>query len=144
MKTNRLFTVLRLLALGVLVGSFNAKAASAPAFQGKFTLLAAVRWGQATLPAGNYSLTLDHAYPGGVVTVLRGTKIVARVQSVGTSFTKSGRSEIIMAGGAVSEIRLPTIGVTFDFPSHNPHHMTAPEESELAQIIPVTTASGGR
>ena len=37
MKTNRKFTVLRLLVLGVVVAGFNAKAASMPALQGKFT-----------------------------------------------------------------------------------------------------------
>ena len=35
MKTNRKFTVLRLLVLGVLVAGFNAKPASAPGLPGK-------------------------------------------------------------------------------------------------------------
>ena len=78
MKTNRTFTVLRLLVLGVLVAGFNAKPASAQAFQGKFTLPSETRWGQATLPAGDYSFTLDKDYPGSRVTIVRGRQTVAQ------------------------------------------------------------------
>ena len=59
MKTNPKFTVLRLLVLGVLVAGFNSKPASAQVFKGKFTLPSTTRWSIATLPAGDYSFTLD-------------------------------------------------------------------------------------
>ena len=144
MKTNRMLTILRLVVLGVLVAGFNAKAADTPAFQGKFTLSSATRWGQATLPAGDYSFTLDKDYPGSVVTVLRGTQSVARIQTVGMSYIKSGRSEIVMESGAVREVSLPQIGVSLHYPTHNPGHRAAPQEPQVAQIIPVAAAGAGR
>jgi hypothetical protein len=144
MKTNRMLTVLRLMVLGVLVAGFNAQAADAPAFRGKFTLPSATHWGQATLPAGDYSFTLDKDYPGSVVTIFRGTQIVARIQAPGISEIKSGRSEIVMQGGAVSQLNLPTVGVSLHYLTHNPGHRAAPREPQVAQAIAVGVAGAGR
>jgi len=144
MKTNQKFTVLRLLVLGVLVAGFNAKLAGAQAFQGKFTLSSETRWGLATLPAGDYSFELDKDYPGSVVTILRGTQSVARIQTVGMNYIKSGRSEIVMKNGAVREVNLPTIGVSLNYPAHNPSHRASPQEPQRAEIIPVAAAGAGR
>jgi len=144
MKTNPKFTVLRLLVLGVLVAGFNAKAASGPALKGKVTLASVTHWGQATLPAGDYSFTLDKEYPGCVVTVFRGTQAIARIQTPGFSYIESGRSEIVMEGGAVREVNLPTIGVSLQYPLHNPRHRAAPRETQLAQMTPVAKAGAGR
>jgi hypothetical protein len=144
MKTHQKFTVLRLLVLGLLVAGFNAKPASAQAFQGKFTLASATRWGVATLPAGDYSFTLDKDYAGSVVTVLRGTHTVARIQTPGISYIKSGRSEMVMESGTVREVNLPTIGVSLHYPMPNLGHRSAPREPQLAQITPVAKAGAGR
>jgi hypothetical protein len=144
MKTNRTFTVLRLLVLGALVAGFNAKPASAQAFQGKFTLSSATRWGQATLPAGNYSFTLDKDYAGSVVTVFRGTQTVARIQTPGMSYIKSGRSEMVLDGGTVREVSLPQIGVSLHYPTPNPRHQAAPQALQAAQITPVAAAGTAR
>jgi len=144
MKTNQKSTVLRLLVLGVLVAGFNAKPASAQATQGKFTLPSTTRWGLATLPAGDYSFTLNHDYPGSVVTVLRGTQSVALIATRVISHTTSGRSEMVVENGNVRKLNLPQIGVSLDYPANNPHHRAAPREPQLAQIIPVATAGAGR
>ena len=144
MKTNQMFTMLRLLVLGVLVAGFNAKPASAQVLRGKFTLPSATRWGQATLPAGNYSFTLDKDYTGGVVTVLRGTHGVAMIQAVGMSNITSGRSEMVLENGDVRKLNLPQIGVSFNYPARNSGHREAPQEPQLAQIIPVAAVGVGR
>jgi len=144
MKTNPKFTVLRLLVLGVLVAGFNAKPASAQVFKGKFTLPSTTRWSIATLPAGDYSFTLDHDYPGSVVTVFRGTQTVARIQTAGMSYIKSGLSEIVMQNGTVRKVSLPQIGVSFQYPAHNSGHRAAPRELQLAQVTPVAKAGAGR
>ena len=141
MKTNRKFTVLGLLVLGMLVAGFNAKAA---AFQGKFTLTSATRWGQAMLPAGDYSFTLDSDYPGSRVTIFRGTQGVALIQTPVVNHIESGRSEIVMHDGTVREVNLPTIGVSLDYPTHNAGHRAAPQEPQLAKVIPVTATVAGR
>jgi hypothetical protein len=144
MKANKKFTVLRLLVLGMMVAGFSAKPASAQAFQGKFTLASTTHWGVATLPAGDYSFTLDHDYPGSVVAVMRGTQTIARIQTPGINYINSGRSEIVAESGTVREVNLPTIGVSLHYPTSNPGHRAAPREPQLAQIIPVAKAGAGR
>ncbi len=144
MKTRRMSTVVRLLVLGVLVAGFNIQAANPPALMGKFTLDSVTRWGRATLPAGEYSFAVDKNYAGSTVTVFHGTQPVARIQAAGIINIKSGRSEIVMQNGEVREVNLPTIGVSLHYPAHNPHQGAAPQEMELARIIPATTASAGR
>ena len=144
MKTHQKFTALRLLVLGVLVAGFNARPASAQVLQGKFTLPSAARWGQATLSAGNYSFTLNKDYSGSVVTVLRGTQAVALIQSPIVNDMKSGQSEMVLENGTVRKLNLPQIGVSFNYPAHNPGHRAAPKEPQLAQIIPVAAVGVGR
>ena len=144
MKTNRVFTVLRLMVLGVLVAGFNAKPASAQVFRGKFTLPSATRWSWATLPAGDYSFTLDHDYTSSEVKVFRGTQFVARIQTVSMDPIPSGRSEILVESGAVRRVRLPQIGVVLDYPAPHTGHRAAPRERQLAQVIPVGAAGVGR
>ena len=144
MKTNRMFTVLRLMVLGMLVAGFNAKAADGPAFQGKFTLTSETRWGYATLPAGDYSFTLDHDYLGGVVTLHRGTQSVARILVFGMSYIKSGRCEIIAENGAVREVNLPQIGVRLDYQAPKSQHRAAPHEPLAARVIPIGAKGAGR
>ena len=144
MKTNRMFTAVRLMVLGVLVAGFNAKPANAQAFEGKFTLASAIRWGQATLPAGSYSFSLDYAHPGSVVTLRRGRKNVARIQTRGVSDFASGRSEIVVEGGIVSAMNLPQIGVKLEYATPKSAHRAAPQEPLAAQIIPVAAKGAGR
>jgi hypothetical protein len=144
MKTNRKLTVLRLLVLGALVAGFNAKPASAQLFQGKFTLPFTARWSSATLPAGDYSLTLDKATIDGMVMVYRGTHCVALIPTRGISGTASDWSKIVLEGGTVRELSLPQIGVTLLYPAPNPRHQAAPEGSQVARNIPVDAAGAGR
>ncbi len=144
MKTNRMFTVVRLAVLAVMVAGFNAKAADVPSFQGKFTLASEIRWGQATLAAGDYSFTLDYAYPGNVVTIRRGTQTVTRIMSVGLSDMNSGSSEIVAENGAVREMNLPTIGVSLHYVKHNSGGRRAPRQVPMAQIIPVVVTDNGQ
>jgi hypothetical protein len=144
MKTNQKFTVLRLLVLGLLVAGLNAKPASAQAFQGKFTLSSATRWGMATLLAGDYSFSLDKDYAGSVVTLFRGAQCVARIQTISMTNINAGRSEIVTESATVRDVNLPTIGVSLHYPTPNPGHRAAPREPQLAQVIPVAKAGAGR
>jgi hypothetical protein len=68
MKTN--FTrILAVAALGLIAATVSAMPASAQAaFKGSFTLTSDVRWGQANLPAGDYTFTLEsNAMPARIV-----------------------------------------------------------------------------
>ena len=68
------FTLL-LLAGSLCVGRLTAQAGE-PVSAGKFTLPFEVRWGQAILPAGDYTYTLNSATFSGVVTVRGNSKAV--------------------------------------------------------------------
>jgi hypothetical protein len=140
MKTNRKFTVLRLLVLALLVAGFNAKPLSAQDYKGKFTLLSATQWGNMKLPAGDYSFRVEHEL-GSLITVLRGTQTVAWIRPEGVSQIKSGRSEIVLEGGNVRKVNLPTIGVSLRY---NLGRQAAPPEPQLAQIIPAVKVGSGR
>jgi len=124
MKTNRIFTVFRLLALGMLVAGFHAKAANVLTFKGKFTLASATRWGQVMLPAGDYSFTLDNDYDQPEVTVYRGTQSVARIPVTSISYIETGRSAMAMVlqGGSIREVNLPEIGVSLHFAAPSSGH----------------------
>ena len=144
METNRKLTVGRLLVLGVLVAAFNAKPASAQLITGKFTLPFTARWSSATLPAGDYSFTLDKSTADGKVSVYRGRRGMAMIPSKAINYSISGRSEMVLENGAVRELRLPDLGLILTYPAHNPRHQAAPEDSQVAHIIPVVAASTGR
>jgi hypothetical protein len=108
------------------------------------TETSAIRWGQATLPAGDYSFLLDKDYPGSMVTVFCGTHTVARIMTVGMRNIKTGPSEMIVEEGTVREVNLPQIGVSLHYPTPNPGHRAAPQRQQVAQIIPVAMAGAGR
>jgi hypothetical protein len=141
MTLNRSFKLVAPLGLALLAVCFTANFASAQALEGKFTLPSATRWGRATLPAGDYSFTLDKDYLGSVVTVLRGTQRVALIPTAAISIIKSGRSEMLLENGTVREVSLPQIGVSLHYPLS---HQAAPQEPQAAQVIPVTAAGVGR
>ena len=143
MKTTRMFTVLRLMVLGVLVAGFNLKPASAQTFQGKFTLPSEARWGLATLPAGEYTFTLDTNYPA-KFTVGCGTRNVALIPAQRSSHSTSGRSEMALENGTVREVSLPQIGKIFVYPTDNAGHRAAPQAPQVARTIPITAVAVGR
>jgi hypothetical protein len=133
-----------MLALGVVTAAFNTKPARAQILEGKFTLSSTTQWGRATLPAGDYSFTLDHVQPGSLITLFRETRGVAFIMAQGVSSTTSGRSEMVLENGTVRKLSLPQIGATFEYPANKPHGRAAPREPELAQILPVSARAAGR
>jgi hypothetical protein len=75
--TNQHPTVLKLF-LGVLIATcvFTVAANAQPSFAGKFTLPYEVHWGQAVLPAGEYSIRMDPMSTGPVVSSASGSRTV--------------------------------------------------------------------
>jgi hypothetical protein len=129
--------------------ALSAGLASAQAVKGNFKLPFETNWGMATLPAGDYSFTLDHANVDGTLELYRGTKAVALIKSrgyhinhdqIGSSALivtrdKAGRSPVVTA------LRLASSGLVLFYAPHRPKPGAAPEEREIAQIIPVNTPS---
>ena len=143
MKTNRTFSVLRLLVLGILVAGFNAKPAGAQDFQGDFALPSATRWGVAELPAGDYSLEVYTGNPAQVI-VRRGTNCVAVIVGKASTEDIADRTEMFLENGAVRKLSLPKLEIAVEYPAAKPHHRAAPKEVQAAQIIPVVATRAGR
>ncbi|MGA2606079.1 MAG: hypothetical protein ABSH01_01325 [Terriglobia bacterium] len=132
-------TLLRLLGLALLAACFNAGHASAQVFQGKFTLPFEARWGQATLPAGDYSFTLDSVSTTCALRLHRGNNNVALIPAQAQDENYSGHAELTVVGGTVRALSLPGIGVALEYAPQHHKYLTAPEERKIAQIVPVAT-----
>jgi hypothetical protein len=72
MKTMKNFTLLKLAMGSLLAICFNAGFANAQNVAGKFTLPFEAHWGQATLPAGDYSFMLERGPDAKVRVFYRG------------------------------------------------------------------------
>ncbi|MGD0221650.1 MAG: hypothetical protein ABSF71_04880 [Terriglobia bacterium] len=140
MNSIRISILLRFLGLVLLAVCFNAGHASAQMFQGKFTLPFEARWGQAILPAGEYSFKLDGVCATCALYLSRGTQNVAMILAWGQYENHAGHAELSVVRGTVRTLRLPEIGVVLQYPSPQRKHLTAPEERELARIVPITTS----
>lgn len=134
---------LQKLAMGSLLAiCLNAGFANAQTVAGTFTLPFEAHWGQATLPAGDYSFMLEGG-PGGKVQVIRGNKGIAFVVDRGYSTdTSAGMSMTVVrnrAGYSICDLNLPGIGKVLHYAPAKPRRNSAANEREIAQLtIPVT------
>jgi len=134
----RISTLLRFLGLVSLAVCFNVGHASAQMFQGKFTLPFEARWGQATLPAGEYTFSVDGMGPNCTLHLSRGTQNVAMIVASGQYESYSGPAELSVVRGTVRALSLPEIGMVYQYARPQPKHLTAPEERDIARLVPVT------
>ena len=145
MKTIRHNTLLRTLALGVLASCLGAVVASAQPFRGTFSLPTAVRWGAATLQAGNYTLSSEGAKTGNMLQVTHGVKVVALVVPQSHNPAVAGPAMLVIdkgkGGFTVREIRLPSSGMVLYYAPVKPKHGTAAQEREIAELIPIAPAN---
>jgi len=135
----RTSSLLRFLGLALLATCFNAGNANAQAVQGKFTLTFAARWGQVILPAGDYSFSMDSVGKPCPITLYRGRNGVAVILAQSQDRKDSGRAELTVVRGTVRSLSLPEMGVIFQYAPQRHKYLTAPEEREIAQIVPVVT-----
>jgi hypothetical protein len=129
--------------LGVLVaGCFLATAAQAnPLFTGTFQLAHEVRWGQAVLGPGAYSLVLDNSAQTIIISDAGTGKPVARVFARSNYEGDRGESKLIVAvrgnQRAVSDVRLAGIGDVYQ----QAHPFAgAAQEARNAEAIPIEFA----
>ena len=110
-------------------------------FQGKFTLPFQARWGRASLPAGNYSFTVGSPGTPFRLHLYSGRKCVGVIMAQSFDKTYSGPAELTVEEGTVRTLNLPEIGIVLQYAPRRPKQLTAPEERQLAQMVPVTAAS---
>jgi hypothetical protein len=138
----RVSSLIRFSGLALLAACFVAGHANAQVFQGKFTLPFSARWGKATLPAGDYSFTLDSVGTTCMLRVYRGRNGVGMIPAQSYDMSNSGHAELTVEEGTVRTLRLPELGIILQYAPQQPKHITAPEERQLAQLVPV--AAGGK
>ncbi|HTD43002.1 MAG TPA: hypothetical protein VK687_02430 [Bryobacteraceae bacterium] len=141
MKSMRNFTLLKLAMGSLLAICFNAGFANAQTVAGKFTLPFEAHWGQATLPAGDYSFWLEKGpYPK--IQVFRDNKGVAFVvdKGYGAETSASPSLTVVRYGAAyfVSDLNLPGIGKVLHYAPNRSARTSAAAERQIAQLIPVT------
>ena len=142
MKRIRSFT-LSSLVMALLASCLCAGTAGAQEMRGKFTLPFDTRWGQTTLPAGDYSFTVDQSQSAARV-VLSGEKM-AILHAQGYNPRRMSSSVLVVAKdrgiNTVRELKLAELGVVLYFTPARPHQ-TAAEERQIAKVIPVTAGAG--
>ena len=115
------------LALGILASAGNAQ----NAFQGKFTLPFETYWGGVTLPAGNYSFTLESkTFP--YTFYIHGEKanvIVMALESDAGAISSHAQLDLVDISDvhAIKTFEAPELGVTFSYFTPKEKHM-APKE----------------
>jgi len=137
----RISSLIKFSGLTLLAACFVAGHANAQVFEGKFTLPSQARWGQATLPAGDYSFTLDSMDMKSKLSVFHGRNVVGMIVAQSYDATDSGHAELTVEQGTVRSLRLPELGIILQYAPQSPKHLTAPEERQLAKLVPVTAAS---
>jgi hypothetical protein len=137
----RISSLIKFSGMALLAACLTAGHAMAQEFQGKFTLPFQARWGRATLPAGDYSFTGGSPETPLRVNVYRGRNCVGMIQAQSFDKTYSGTAELTVEEGTVRSLNLPEFGIVLQYAPQHPKHLTAPEERQLAQMVPVTAAS---
>ena len=149
MTNTRTFTLIRVVFLALLATVASVGLLSAEDYAGTFTLPFEVRWGNAVLPAGDYSFTIDTAQRPHQATVRWGNG-AAMILSSGTSDRQfSGRSALFLVRrgnkGTVRALHLETPGrgtsglVFFYSPPKGEPPLLA-HAPELLQRIPVVVS----
>ena len=142
MNSNRSYKMVWLVGVAVLASCFGAGLARAQEFAGKFTLPFDARWGQAILPAGDYSFRLDKAQSAGTVRLFQGNKGVGLIHAQAYDKKTGGPDALMVVRGktvnTVRELRLPEIGIVLIYSPGPAKPMTAEEERQIAKAVPVT------
>jgi hypothetical protein len=136
----RISSLIRFSGLALLAACFVAGHANAQVFQGKFTLPFQARWGKATLAAGDYSFTVHSVGPTSMLHLYRGKNGAGMILAQSFDKSYSGHAELTVEQGTVRALNLPELGIILQYARQRPKHLTAPEERQLAQVVPVAPA----
>jgi hypothetical protein len=67
--------------------------------------------------------------------------VVGMIEAQSYDKTASGHAELTVEQGTVRSLRIPELGIILQYAPQHPKQLTAPEERQLAQLVPVTAAS---
>jgi hypothetical protein len=145
MTMRELVRLARRSALAVVVGGLLAGAAQAgSAYGGKFTLPYEVRWGSATLPAGDYSLSMD-SIKGPLQVIDASGRVRALVYGVQDPPTKSQPTALLVtrdgAQRTVRSLNCPLWGRKLVFKAFTRAERDLLASGERVETVPVRMAS---
>lgn len=125
----------------------GARAAKAQTYEGEFTLTAPVKWDQANLPAGQYTLTLTSSPSGqryGIVRSESAHIAVIVLPQVGTPEESPAGSELrIQRVGGKSVVRsmyVSDLGLVYDFPVPKNARKSVEQVASSARLVKVTSS----
>jgi hypothetical protein len=143
MKSAQSLKAVRILVLALLATGLSAGLASAQQYVGKITLPVKTQWGNAVLPAGDYSFVLDPATPD-AVTIRHAGERLALIQTTGgiAQDPEISSSELvgIRRGGVlrVRTLRLAEVHLALFYPqAKGERQLIAQNSPELVQRIAV-------
>ncbi|HEV2351361.1 MAG TPA: hypothetical protein VG028_16115 [Terriglobia bacterium] len=145
MKSNRGMKMAWLMGVALLMSSLGTSLARAQEYARKFPLPFEVRWGQAALPAGEYSLLLDKMLSDSTVQLSREKKAFGFIKAEAYDLNRSGQNSLILVktqfGKCVSELRLREIGVVLHYAPGLQRSFKPAERERVAKgfVIPVAT-----
>lgn len=117
MKRQSLGLALVLAAVAVGVSGVRANAQS---YKGTFTLDKQVRWGQAVLPAGNYTLLIDSPQHGSIATIRGEHKSVMVMANAAEEDVSTKASSLLLIGDSrtpsVRALHLAEAGINLYYP----------------------------
>jgi hypothetical protein len=130
--------------LGLLIATcaFAAAAYAQPTFAGRFTLPYEVHWGQAVLPAGDYSIRMGSAGPA-VISAKNGTMSVFTQPPIMADSEKGGTSLTITRQGnerTVRSLNLPQLGKLVVFAPLTKAEREISAKAGHVDTVPVVTA----
>lgn len=129
------------LGLLIVTCAFTAAAYAQPTFAGKFTLPYEVHWGQAVLPAGDYSIRMGSSGPA-LISAKDGTMSVFTQPPIVADSEDGGRCLTITRQGnerTVRSLNLPDQGKLVIFAPLNKAEREAAKAGHL-DTVPVITA----
>jgi len=134
-------TILKL-SLGILAAAclLATPASANPLFKGTFTLTNVVHWGQAVIPPGEYSITLDQETRT-VVICDAGNHVVARQTATISPDSQTNDSKLLIYSDGnnrtVYSMRIPGFGEVFVAGHQSAVSRRAAEETGNEEAVPI-------
>jgi hypothetical protein len=122
---------------------FTLAANAQPTFVGKFTLPYEVHWGQAVLPAGQYSIQMNSVTGPAMITSANGSRTVfTRTPTLADSDKGGKRLTITNLGNErrVRSMNLPQLGKMVIFAPLTKSEREATAKANQTDTVPVVTA----
>ncbi len=146
MKNRSLVVLMPLAAVALCMATRVATAREPVLYQGTFSLTTETRWGQATLPAGDYSFTLDSESVTGIVEV-HGQSQSALIMLQATEPTSSTSASVLRlarsnGSARILSMHLAELGKDFYFAVPKHERQILALGPQLIQRVPI--AATGR